>query len=257
MTLVALQGAMNLRDVGGYPITGGGRVRTGVVFRGDHLNELTDDDLDVLCEHGICTVIDLRREGEIDDRPSRLWRTVVNHVHHGIGGDASLYDDWMDRLVEGDIATDPVGAMTEDYRWMVTERAEVFGRIVTDVAEADHHPVLYHCTAGKDRTGITTALILTVCGVDRDTILDDYELTNRYRAERRVAQLRPELEGQGVDVDRVAPYFGAPRPVLAATLDHLDADHGGVEAWLTGPAGVSPASLDHLRAALVDPSGAN
>lgn len=248
--LLPLAGAMNARDIGGYP-TAAGEVARGRVYRADHLNELTDDDLGLLADRGIRTVIDLRRDGEIEERPSRLWGTVSRHLHHGIGGEASNYDTMLERFTTGDVADDPVRAMITDYRWMIEERAEVFGQVIAEIADPGNHPVLFHCTAGKDRTGITAAVVLTVCGVDRETVLDDYELTNRFRAARRVAQLRPELEERGIDVDRIAPYFGAPRPALATTLTHLDDRFGGVDAWLTGPAGVSPAALDQLRAALV------
>jgi protein-tyrosine phosphatase len=250
--LVPLEGALNVRDVGGYPTADGGRVRTGRLFRGDHLAELTEADVEALAGLGLRAVVDLRRLDEVEERPSRLPTTVVHRHWHPIGGDAGNYDTWLDRLVDGDIARDPVGHMITDYEWMVTERAGVFGEVVDRIADDDNLPLLYHCTAGKDRTGITTALVLSVCGVERETILDDYELTNTYRANRRVAQLRSELEAKGVDVDRVAPYFGAPRPALETTLALLDSRAGSVRGWLTGPAGVSEAALERLVANLVE-----
>ena len=249
--LIPLEGAMNVRDIGGYGTVDGGSVRTGLVYRGDHLAELTEADIEALAALRLRSVVDLRRDVEVAERPSRLPATVIHRHSHPIGSDASTYDTWLERLAQGDIARDPVGHMIEDYRWMVTERADVFGRVVATIAGDDCLPVLYHCTAGKDRTGITTALILSVCGVDRGTILDDYELTNRYRAGRRVAELRPELEARGIDVDRIAPYFGAPRPALAATLDLIDALAGSVRGWLVERAGVSDYAVQRVVDQLV------
>jgi protein-tyrosine phosphatase len=94
-------------------------------------------------------------------------------------------------------------------------------------------------------------MLLSVLGVDRETVLDDYELSNRYRAAVRVAQLRPVLAEAGVDVERILPLLTAPRPVLEAALRALDVEHGGVERYLRERAGLSREQLDGLRAALV------
>ena len=98
---------------------------------------------------------------------------------------------------------------------------------------------MFHCAAGKDRTGLVAALLLAALGVSERDILDDYELTNRYRSAWRIAQLRPELAARGVDIDVMTAYFSAPREAMAAALEALVAEHGSLEGYLTGPAGVS------------------
>ena len=110
---------------------------------------------------------------------------------------------------------------------------------MTELAAPALRPAVFHCTAGKDRTGLAAALLLSVLGVDRELILDDYELTNITRSELRIAELRPELEAAGIDVERVRPYLSAPRAAMDATLTWLDAEHSGAEGFLLG-SGVSP-----------------
>ncbi|MBA2608839.1 MAG: tyrosine-protein phosphatase, partial [Actinobacteria bacterium] len=101
-----------------------------------------------------------------------------------------------------------------------------------------------------DRTGLAAALLLSVLGVDRELVLDDYELTNVTRRELRIAELRPELDAAGIDVERVRPYLSAPREAMAATLDWLDAEHDGAEGFLLA-SGVDDDTLGTLRAELL------
>ena len=88
---------------------------------------------------------------------------------------------------------------------MLSEYPEQFATFLDLVADLDNLPLLFHCTAGKDRTGIAAALVLEVCGVHRKTVLDDYEMTNQLRSEKRIAQLRPELEAAGVSIEAIRP----------------------------------------------------
>jgi protein-tyrosine phosphatase len=124
--------------------------------------------------------------------------------------------------------------------------------VVRNAADPANHPLLFHCTAGKDRTGVTAMLILSVLGVADEDILDDYELTTTYRSGRRVEQLRPELERAGVDVEAVLPFLIAPRPVMERTMAFVRERWGSAEGYLTGPAAVTPKTITRLRATLLE-----
>lgn len=130
--------------------------------------------------------------------------------------------------------------------------APSFGRLLTHLTDDAGLPAVFHCAAGKDRTGIAAALLLSILGVDDATILDDYELTNIYRSNRRIEVLRPTLEAAGVDVEKVRPFLSARRPVMEATLRHIHEDYGGVERYLTEQAGVTHQTLDRLRDLLLE-----
>ena len=160
--------------------------------------------------------------------------------------------DALEQLLSGELVEADDGYMIDLYRQMVDEGATTFGRLLTHLTEDDGLPALFHCAAGKDRTGIAAALLLAVLGVDEGLILDDYELSNIYRANKRIEVLRPQLEAAGVDVEKVRPFLSARRPVLEATLRHLHDRYGGVEQYLLGPAGVTPATLDRLRDLLLE-----
>jgi protein-tyrosine phosphatase len=122
---------------------------------------------------------------------------------------------------------------------------------VRRAASPEHEPVLFHCAAGKDRTGVAAALVLSALGVSDEQIVADYALTDRYRTEHRIEQIRPIVEEYGIPVDKVAALFSAPAAVMVATLDHLHEVHGGALAYLRDEAGVDDATIEQLRESLL------
>lgn len=250
-TLVPLVGAMNFRDVGGYPTTDGRIVRRGMVYRSDHLNELTEDDLLELSSRGIRTVIDLRHPREVANRPSRLWPGVLDHHHEPMGGELVQQKEFIDLVMSGEVTAITVEEVADSYVEMLAVHAEAFGRVLRTLADLDQVPAVYHCTAGKDRTGLTTALLHRLLGVSREDVLIDFELSNPYRAVKRVEQLRPTLLERGVDVEAIMPALSAPAEAMATMLDHLDGELGGVEAYLVGPARLDTGTLTTLREQLL------
>ena len=242
---------MNCRDVGGYRNADGRIVRTGALFRSDRLSELTDDDLADLASYGIRTVVDFRTEAEAGRDRSRLWTSVTTHAPLPIGDEIAQQEDFLDRIKSGEIAEVTEADVAEMYRELMEEhwvRYQEFFALVLDVEQL---PLLFHCTAGKDRTGVAAALLLDACGVDRATVLDDFELTNELRSRRRIATLRPMLEAEGVDVDAVVPALSAPRPSMQAALEHLDHAHGGAAGYISQTLGFGADGVETLRANLL------
>lgn len=250
--LVPLQGTMNFRDLGGYATGDGRRVRWGRVYRSDGLDQLTAADADYLLGLGIKLVCDFRNDREVELAPSQLPDDPgLERQRYPIGGDAAESRSMIERIVAGEVTEYGGDLMAELYGELLEGGAEQLGSVIAHASDPDRHPLLYHCTAGKDRTGVLSALLLGALGVGDDDILDDYELTTHYRSGRRVAQLRPQLEAAGVDVEAVLPFLTAQRPVMAATLDALRERHGSVDAYLTGPAGLDATTLTRLREVLL------
>ena len=242
---------MNVRDLGGYP-TPAGATRHGVAFRGDNLATLTDADVDALAAIGIRSVIDLRRDDEIARDPSRLPTTVEHRVHLPMGGHASHQVDWVQLMLDGEITEYPVSEAVAGYREMLTIHARDFGTVVEHVAADDTTPALFHCTAGKDRTGGTAMVLLGLAGVAKDHIVSDYLLSNELRALPRMAELRTRFDERGVDIERFRAMFSAPPEAIAAALDLID-EVGGFERYVTELGGVDDEVVERLRERLVEP----
>jgi protein-tyrosine phosphatase len=240
---------MNFRDLGGYPAAGGRVVRTGLVFRSDGLHALTEGDCGVITGLGLRTVFDLRRDRERERQPSVAHTDGLEATILAIGdrGPVAQQPELLDMVLSGELPEADDAFMVGEYVRMLDDHAADFGQLLGSLAEPGALPALFHCTAGKDRTGLAAALLLLGLGVDREIVLDDYELTNVYRSNRRIEELTPQLAAAGVDVEKVRPFLSARRPVLEGALDHV----GDVEAYLTGPAGLAPATIERLRELLL------
>ena len=251
--LILLEGTLNFRDIGGYPTRFGRHVRRHRVYRSDSLATIGDAGWERLTELGIKEIFDLRHEVERRTAPYEA-PDGINATNLAIGPKEVQVEaaDVFELLKAGGPDDFGVDYMVDMYCRIFDDHANVFGELLTHLADAKRLPAVFHCTAGKDRTGIAAALVLSVLGVDRETVLHDYELTNEYRSSRRIEALRPRLEAEGIDVERVRPYLSAPRPALEAALAGVDLEYGGVDGFLTRRAAVSEGILDALREVLLE-----
>lgn len=173
-----LTGASNVRDLGGWRVADGRRVRPGRVWRSAALHMLTAEDLAALAATGLRTVCDLRGQAEAARAPSRLPPGAEAHplpIEPFVG--ASLRDILARGAASGEGA---VALLRQAYRAYVTDHLDAYRRLFALLLDEERRPLLFHCSAGKDRTGIGAALILTVLGADRATVIADYSATDRF-----------------------------------------------------------------------------
>ena len=250
--LIVLEGTLNLRDLGGWTTElGGEQVALGQVFRSDRLSDLTSADHERLSGFGIDTVIDLRYEAEVAEHPSLLWPEVTNHHEFPMGGDLADQRSFIERAFSGEFEGLTDSDVGESYVEMLAGHATGFGQAVEAVLGGG--PSLFHCTAGKDRTGLLAMLILRTVGVSEPDVLADFEFSNQYRAERRMAQLRPVFEAEGLDIERFRPALSAPRPAMERALSWVRERYGTAEGFLTDGAQVANAGV-RLRSRLLEPT---
>jgi protein-tyrosine phosphatase len=249
--LVPLEGALNFRDLGGYAAADGGRLRAGQVYRADGLATLTDGDLERLRALGLRTVIDFRRTDERDEAPTIVWDHGMELLHLGVDAAGDERQDFMAQVLAGTMTGDPVDEMVDIYGSILEDFADRFAVLFEHLARDERRPAVFHCTAGKDRTGIAAMLVLAAVGVDRDTIVHDYGLTHRYRTVKRIPVLEPTLAEAGLTVERVLPFIGAVPEVMERTIDHVEQTYGGVRSYLRDRAGVPDTTVEAVRSALV------
>jgi protein-tyrosine phosphatase len=244
-------GATNFRDLGGYATRDGGVTRWGLVYRSDGLQQLTDDDIAHYDQLGIRVVYDLRRDDEREQLPNRVESVglciMTPVTEAGI--------EPFDRSGAAD-QRDGERLLRNMYGRMLEHSGRVIGTMFGGLASRSSLPAVFHCHAGKDRTGLVAALLLEALGVDRQLVLDDYELTSMYRLREHQEQSFERLVDGGMVPEAAAGVLGAPRWAMEETLDQLDAQFGGIEAYLFGVAGLDVDTLDRLRRQLVDPWGA-
>ena len=244
---VPFEGVTNFRDLGGYATSGGGRTRWGLVFRADALNGLSPEDLRLYEHLGLRTVFDLRRDVERENLPNPFPSRALTVV----GRPADADDSTSMPTSSWTTATDGERILHELYVGLIEHAAEQIGELFGCLAGVDGLPAVFHCHAGKDRTGIVAALLLEALGVERDVILDDYELTARYRLRTHQERTYQRLLESGISPEAAAGVLTAPRWAMEHALDELDGRYGDIESYLTGPAGMRLEDVETLRLRLV------
>ncbi|MFO7706996.1 MAG: tyrosine-protein phosphatase [Desulfobacterales bacterium] len=248
----AVEGAPNLRDLGGYETPAGRHVRWGQVFRSSNLSRLTDKGLGYIGNMGIRHVYDLRTDAEVLRMPNRFPDSggVGYHrlpVQHGDFEPTSVFE----RIRKGDWEWISEEFMLQGYIESIEHSPQVWHRLFSDIAVPQNRPLLFHCTGGKDRTGTFAALLLLTLGVPEASVVRDYGLSDGYNAETRkmiYAQLRP----LGVDIARVEPYFTAPESRIRMLLDYIRKHYGTAVDYLVKKAGVSEKTIELLRDDLLE-----
>ena len=240
------EGVQNFRDIGGYRSAGGGHTVWGQVFRSDSLHKLTAADLVAFDHIGVRTVYDLRGDVERATHPNPF-----DSIQLAVAGQPR---DGQRRVIDPELyaaAGDGERLLRDLYLGMLLHSAHLFGELLTGLTDAANRPAVFHCHAGKDRTEVAAALLLLALGVDRDDVLDDYELTRRYRTIDHQQDTMANLLEAGLSPEAAAGVLTAPRWAMQEAVDAIEHEYGGIDAYLTGPAGMSESSLSELRRALV------
>ena len=237
-----LRSVSNFRDVGGHTGLDGRRVRLGRVYRSDHLAALTPDDLLTLQGLGITHRIDFRGAAE----SSALTSEVAGITTLALSIDPTVVHRVQALLAQGQEPTEAeaVELMCQTYRGFARDSAPVYARFFRHLLDQPT-PLVFHCTAGKDRTGFAAALLLGALGVSRDDIVHDYLLTNRLYVRSPLVEARGPAHVMDV-LWSVQPAF------LDAAFAAIEQDFGGLAPYLQGPMGLGARELGQLRDSLLE-----
>ncbi|MBP0437085.1 tyrosine-protein phosphatase [Tianweitania sediminis] len=219
---IRLKGAHNVRDLGGYLTPSGDPVPWRTFLRADALHDLDPEDVQTLLGLGLKTVIDLRSDAEIRHQPSAFADHGTVRYHHvslfdGLAPFAEMYDEGFDLSVRYVAA---IGAC----RPALLSVAQI-------IAQAEDGAILFNCTAGKDRTGIVAAMLLSLAGVAKEEIATDYGLTAELAAPL-MQKLRLQAVARGLDEAQATVLLSSEPAAMLAFLEHMDATYGGFQSYL-------------------------
>jgi protein-tyrosine phosphatase len=234
-----IEGLVNLRDLGGLPTESGSTTRPGRLLRSESPHTLSEAGLRALLDLRIGAVVDLRTVSERERRPSPLVDAGVHELHAPIFTDDEDYPDHL-------------ATAAEVYCWWLRERSAGVARAMNAIADAPSAPVLVHCHAGKDRTGVIVALVLRLAGVSADAIADDYAISGVQLADMLARDRASAIDG-GMDPVRVERLFTVRREEMVQTMKCVDAEHGGVVALLQN-IGVDDSRVASLTNLLLSPA---
>ena len=253
---VELAGARNLRDLGGYSTIDGRQIKKGVLYRSDHLKRVRRQNVEAVAALGVQTVFDLRTEKELERDPPRLDTVTLLEVVH-LPVDCELIDPYAvaRRILKGDVEEgDFQQLMMECYRNYALNYTSEWSFLLRDMAGPGGLPALIHCTYGRDRTGVSVAIVLRSLGVSEETVLEDYLLSNTFW-ESEASRLSCFAS--------CASFFRTPRSevralmevrpeYLEAAFEAIDQKYGSFEDYLHEGLGIDDATLKRLRSALLE-----
>jgi protein-tyrosine phosphatase len=238
-------GVLNVRDVGGHPTADGRETQFGRIVRADNIRRLSDEGWKALVAYGVRTIVDLRTDDEVAaDAPAEL---PVEVLHAPFMVDSPKIFEAAEAASAK--AKDVAEATREVYLIFLEGFRPNVANVIRAIAEAPEGAVLVHCAGGKDRTGLTVALVLRIAGVGLEDIADDYAVSEerlRPRHERWFAEAEDEAE-----LERLRRITATPAAAMVGVLEELERRYGSVEGFLR--AGGAPEDIgERLRARLLD-----
>jgi len=233
-----IKGTYNVRDLGGYATASGSQTQWRRLLRADALHRMDDAAVDALLDTGVTTVIDLRHGDELTHQPNP-FAGHADVVYRNV----SLLEGLSPSLMgEGDV-------LLELYILALTQRQQALAEVLRIIADAPDGAVLFHCTAGKDRTGIVAALLLGAAGVDAEVIVEDYAQTAVMIAPI-LAEITAGAVARGAEAQSFQRLLASDPQTMAATLSFIDRDYGSVPAYLAH-IGLDESTINRLRNRLV------
>ena len=239
-----LQGAVNFRDLGGYHTVDGRRLKWKHLYRSDSLAELSDADLAVVSGLKLRNLCDLRHQDERDKKPNRQLPDPAPEVH-AIGFYPNRHEDLMHMVKTATINVDSLNQLCNDAYGRF-HQVPNFARLFEVLLRPDAFPTLIHCTSGKDRTGFATATVLLVLGVPRETIIEDFLLTNHYRRDLTF------LVGKDGDPAVVKALSSVEAEYLLSAFRGIEQGWGSEEGYIRNGLKVSREQQQYLQDLLLE-----
>lgn len=244
----------NFRDFGGYGAVCGRRLVAGRLYRSGHHALATDGDLAKLQGLGVAVIVDLRQASEREREPSRRWTGFGARL---VENDILSSQDWVDELMASPLTAESlVGDTLRHYRMNVFEPrlVDLFGRFLHAISDAEG-PVVVHCAAGKDRTGLACAFLHHIVGVHHDDMIADYLLTNdETRIERKMAQAGGFVErlvGRRPSDEALRAWVQVYPAFLDAAFDEIRGRCGSTDRYLEDVLGVDAATRERIQQRLL------
>ena len=237
---LALTGAENVRELGGYRTTDGKTIRTHRLLRGTAQDSLTDEDRAFLYDYGVRCIIDLRSSYEGKEKPSRMegYKDVAYY-------NVPMLDEINSKTPE-EMKKGMPSSIFEIYKGLILDERAGFKRVLDIISDHPTGCILFNCAAGKDRTGLTAMLLLSIAGVDEETIVDDYVASERFLPEF-IKRRKAEMEA--LELEWEESFFGTAPENMEQTLALIKQEFGTVHDYLL-QIGIERAQIDKIRRSL-------
>ncbi|KGO94767.1 tyrosine-protein phosphatase [Flavobacterium subsaxonicum] len=241
---------VNFRDIGGLKTTEGKTVKWGKIFRSDNLSNLKASEFSKFNDLNIKTVFDLRTNHEIKGKEDNL-PTATEYIHFPtLEDNEDLLSKMRARVINGEVSDEQsLNLMLDLYRSVISDNIPSLKKLIHQIVDSND-AVLYHCSAGKDRTGVVTALLLSILKVDRETITQEYLLSNYYRRaklEKIISKVKiAKLVKTRIELQAIQNFMSVDERYLNAAFTEIDAKYGGIDLFIQNQLGI-----DDVQRALI------
>ena len=241
---MGFSGSFNFRDLGGYATTDGRTIKWRTLFRADAVHRLPDEELDRLADVGLRTVIDLRTVPEVESGHLHDPSRNITHVHLDVLGEV-----WKPKDL--DPGADARVVLGDLYVHMLDIGAPALSGAFRTLAEADNLPAVFHCAAGKDRTGVLAAMVLSAIGVSDHVIIADYAISGRNMDQLLVRLQEERPEALTAMNEQPSAYLAAPPEAMARLLEHVNTEYGSMTGYVRS-IGVDTDAIEALASSLLE-----
>ncbi|MBW2713697.1 MAG: tyrosine-protein phosphatase [Deltaproteobacteria bacterium] len=257
---IELVGQSNFRDMGGYQAVCGRRVKWGRIYRSGELAKLAEGDVTSLAALGIRTAVDFRSTSEVELRGSDRLPAEASVLSLPIDS-GDLISKHMPEVVGGDFSNVPADFLQDVNRSLIADWSYQFASLLDIIADTVTHPLVFHCTHGKDRAGLAAAIVLSALGVPWDLVQEDYLLSNRYRKQtndmaldriRQEAARQRGVSPEEIDMSNVKPLFFVEVSNIDAARDAMISNYGSIDTFIRERLGWGEGDLVTLRAELLE-----
>jgi protein-tyrosine phosphatase len=250
------KGAHNFRDLGGYKTTDGRQIKWGLLYRSDKLSELTSTDEQYMERLSLKRIVDFRSVAEREAQPDRIAPDSSIRIEQLPVNVSGVNPDLIKNKIEsGDVSQQEMSKLLIDAnREFVEKYTPLYREWIQSLLDKDAVPMVFHCTAGKDRTGFAAALVLLALGVPKDTVMSDYLATNTFTGEHvektlLVIKLASFFQ---TDVEAIRPLFGVEAEFLQEAFNAIDEHYGSTENYLQNGLGLDKEKLSQLKNLLTE-----
>lgn len=241
---------LNFRDIGGIRTIDGKQVRWGKIYRSGKFEKLRSQEFEAMKTLGITTVVDLRTPGEVDHEPDNIPANQgINWIHIPVSG---ITDEELEQTKKEIRKLDPVefdgaGKMETVMNRFALQGTQDFAKVFRLLLDDKNNSLVYHCTAGKDRTGLLTALILAALGVSEEVIMQEYLLSNYYRYDKIERNARLGAHIMGIETQSSRAIMDVRPNYLNASFMAIKSNYGSIEEYLVKGIGLSKQELQQLK----------
>jgi protein-tyrosine phosphatase len=254
-TKLDFEGPHNFRDMGGYPVGEGRTFKSGLLYRSDHLGTLTDTDQGLIAEIGIRTVVDFRGPDEHNETPDNIADPAINQIWLPIASEGSRITELRRRLEAGLLTIDEAHEyLIVANRNYIVSFGHVYKEFTALLLDPASYPLVFHCTAGKDRAGFAAVLSLMMLGATKETVFHDYMATNHCTSnyiEGVLAGLS-DMPASKASPEAIRTLMRVEPEFLQTALDTIDEHHTDFDTYLREALGVGPDEKARLVQILCD-----